>query len=303
MKYFQDHVDNSVFNNQGELARLLGKYNKRNLIESDEINPLTVRLFSVKGGLDRVSDCAGRLAVRPFPIDLQQMGYSGPPPKSFLTSTVAPSGSIQYFHAYLTSKNYWNGDLSPIIAGMQDYRIDYPDDVSVRMIEKQTWVHTFDLYSGIYDFFSNLDSCFDRVRLELNSIYFDGHKELDPTKSNGNKYWGQYLGLKNKAIVRLNSKGYSAITSVLTGTLSTNLDQRTSKYRNRLIHDGDLEIKTDINTGVVYLPDNPLAIKLNFATEMIPFITKIYGDVQALFHDIYASIITDVRKAAKIPLI
>ncbi len=186
---------------------------------------------------------------------------------------------------------------------MLDCRFEYPDPNIVRIIREDTKVHTFSLNSGVYDFFSNLDSAFDRVRLELNSIYFDGRKELDSSKSKGNAYWGQYLNPNNPVVKSLVSNGCTALASILTGPLATSLDQSTGKYRNRLIHDGDLEIRIDPQFGIAYLPDDPLATALTFGTELFPFLTQVFSDVQVLFRDIYAKIITDIATKKKIPII
>lgn len=304
MKYFQDHVTSSVFNNQADLARALEPFGQRTLIESSDISPLTVRLFNIKSGLDRISDCVQKLAIQPFPqVFIQQRLYNGPTNRPELYGTVAPSGSMEYVHSYLTPRNDWTIEPSPAVAGMNDCRFEYPDAHTVRVIRENTKVHTFNLHSGVYDFFTNLDSAFDRIRLELNSIYFDGKKELDASKSKGNRYWAYFLNPNNAVVKYLLSNGCTALASILTGTLATTLDQHTGKYRNRLIHDGDLEIHIDPLSSVVYLPDDPLATTLTFGTELSPFVTKVFSDVQVLFRDIYAQIIVDINTKKKIPII
>ena len=304
MKYFHDHVSTSQFNNQADLAGTLEVHGKRTLIESSDMSPLTVRLFNVKSGLDRAADCAQRLAMRPFPREFVQQGlYNGPTNQTALYGTQAPSGSMEYVQSYLTPRNGWRADFSPAVAGMCDCRFEYPDANTVRIIREDTKVHTFNLHSGVYDFFVNLDSAFDRIRLELNSIYFDGRKELDSAQSKGNAYWAQYLNPNNKVVKSLTSNGCNSIVAILTGPLSASLDQSTGKYRNRLIHDGDLELRIDPHTGIVYLPDDPLASAPTFTTELLPFLSKVFSDVQILFHDLYAQIIVDITTKNKIPII
>ena len=304
MKYFQDHVVTSVFNNQATLAKTLEQLGMRALIESNEISPLTVRLFNIKSGLDKISDVLQKLVIQPFPrIFLQQGYYNGPTNNTELYGTIAASGSLEYVHSYITPKKDWSYDPSYLVAGMNDYRVEYLDTNNIRLIREDSKVHSFNLHCGIYDFFANLDSAFDRLRLELNSIYLDGKKELDASKSKGNRYWALYLDPKNNVLKTLNSNGFNSLTSILTGALSIKLDGQTGKYRNRLIHDGDLEIKTDLNTGIVYLPDDPLSDPLTFGTVLLPFISQVFSDVQILFRDIYAQVILDINSKNKIPLV
>jgi hypothetical protein len=304
MKYFQDHVTASVFNNQADLARTLDPYRKRMLIESPEISPLTVRLFNVKSGFDRISDCVHKLAIQPFPTVFTERGlYNGPTDKFELYGIFAPSGSVEYAHSYLTARNDWKFDPSSVIAGIPGCYVESPEPSTVRIISESAKVHTFNLHSGVYDFFSNLNSAFDRVRLELNSIYFDGTKELNPSKSKGNAYWRQYLDPNNAGVKSLVSNGWNVLASILTGPFARSLDQNTSKYRHRLIHDGDLETRIDSESGIVYVPDDPLAPPLTFGTELLPFLTKVFSDVQVLFRDIYEQIIVDINAKKKIPII
>jgi len=159
------------------------------------------------------------------------------------------------------------------------------------------------LYCGLYDFFANLDTTFDRIRLELNSIYFDGSKVLSSSTSNGNKFWAQYLDTNNTKVQSLVSHHYGALVSILTGPLSLGIDTNTGKYRHRLVHDGELDLLIDRHTGVVYLPDDPLATTLVYHTELLKLATKVYSDVQILFHDIYQQVILDIATRGALPLV
>jgi hypothetical protein len=187
---------------------------------------------------------------------------------------------------------------------MLDTRIIPYNNNCDRIIFEKKSVHTFDLFSGLYDFFANLDSVFDRIRLEINSIYFDGKKELDKNASTGNKYWSDYLKKNNQKILMLTSKGFSDIVSILTDTLAPNLDGRTSKYRNRLIHDGDLELEIDTNTGKVFIPDDPTLPTPNCNIELLPLVNNIFQEVQELLKNIYSQMITDIGATSTgLPLI
>jgi len=135
----------------------------------------------------------------------------------------------------------------------QSFSIQNAPPDRVRIINQEL-VYTFYLHSGVYTFFSSLESTLDRVRLELNSIYFDGGK--NPSSKKGNWNWAGYTDPNNDRILKMNNAGF-AVPGVLTGTLSASLHQTTSKYRNRLIHDGDLPVQVDESNVTVYLPDDP----------------------------------------------
>jgi len=137
----------------------------------------------------------------------------------------------------------------------------------------------------------------------LNSIYFDGTKELDSSRSRGNRYWANYLDSRNCDIRLMSANGYNAIVLILTGALSVSLDRKTSKYRNRLIHDGDLEIQIDKSTGIVSLSNDPLAAPLTFTTELLPYLRTVFSDLQELLRQIYAQVIADVKSKNALPLI
>lgn len=301
MKYFKDHVPNSPFDNQARLAATLSAIGKTIIIESDEISPLTVRLFNVKNGLDRIENCIARLAPLSFPTLFRQQGYYiGIPKNSQPYGSVAPSGSLEYVQSYITDRNDWTSDPYTI-AGLNSYRFEQVNSNQIRLINDDTKTHTFDLHSGLYDFFANLDSSLDRVRLELNSIYVDGIKKLD--SSNGNRYWANYLDTNNMVVQSMSTKGYVSIASILTGTLSVSLDDRTSKYRNRLLHDGDLETFIDKAGGKVFIPDDPLVSPPKFSVELLPYLKSVFLDLQELLGQIYSQIVQDVNGKGVLPLL
>jgi hypothetical protein len=303
MKYFKDHVPTSVFDNQAELASILNALGYRSIIESDEISPLTLRMFRIQNGLNQIESCVLSLRPLTFPVIFNQQGhYQGVQTNGELYGTQAPSGSVEYVHSYLTPRNQWNADpfaLPPTY----NYRFEQANADQIRIINDSSKVHTFSLHGGNYDFFVNLDSALDRIRLELNSIYFDGSKVLDKDQTKGCKYWYQYTDANGKCIKAMKSAGFTAISNVLTGGLSLSIDGRTGKYRNRLIHDGDLEVQIDKQSGEVFLPDDPLASPLAFSTELLPYVQSVFTDIQLLFKNIYAEIINDLKSKNKVPLI
>lgn len=303
MKYFKDHIPDSVFDNQEKLAEALAEKRKRAIVESEEISPLTVRLFSIKIGLEEIEKCVTRFVPRTFPdIFVQQGWYAGHSETFELFPTIAYSGSITLEQSYLTNQNDWtqNPFMNPL---PNDYRIEPANNGQVRVLNGNTKTNTFHLHKGIYDFFTNIDSSLDRIRMELNSIYIDGDKQLDSSKSKGNRYWWCYLDNNNSVVKLMVEKGYNKIVSILTGCISKSLDQRTSKYRNRLIHDGDLEINIDKSTGKVFLPDDPLATPISFNTELLPYLKLIFSDLQELLRQIYAQVIIDVNLKETLPLV
>ncbi|MGB2803427.1 MAG: hypothetical protein WBD64_00845 [Candidatus Zixiibacteriota bacterium] len=305
MKYFKDHVTNSVFDNQAILATVLDSLDKRILIESKDISPLTVRLFNVKSGLERISDCVTKLAIEPFPqVFLERGYYIGSIGGAELHTEVAPSGSAEYVISYLTPEKDWTQDPCLLdAADMAYYSFEPADNNCIRIINQNSRVHTFFLFSGLYDFFVNLDSVFDRIRLEVNSIYFDGKKELDESKTKGNKYWSRFLNPNNDKVKAMGFKEFNRLVHILTGSLAAKLDETTGKYRNRLIHDGDLEIHIDKLSGKVYIPDDPLSATPTFATELVPLVDQVFSEVQILLRDIYAQMIADINAKKKIPLV
>jgi len=301
MKYFKDHVPSSVFDNQANLAAALNGLGQRSILESDEISPLTLRMFKMQHGLNEIENCVLNLRPLTFPVIFSQQGhYIGPQTNGELFGTQAPSGSIEYVRSYITRRDDWTTDpfATPPV---YNYRFERADTDQIRIINDNSKVHTFTLHSGIYDFFVNLDSALDRIRLELNSIYFDGLKVLD--NSRGNKYWNQYTDPNNGIVRAISAAGFAGIVRVVTGALSTSIDQRTSKYRNRLIHDGDLEIHLDRLSGSIFLPDDPLATPLVFSTDLLPYVQSIFADIQILFRDIYSEVINDLNARRRVPLI
>jgi hypothetical protein len=302
MKYFKDHVPSSVFDNQTNLASALNRIGKRSILESDEISPLTLRLFKMQHGLTEIENCVLNLQPLAFPMIFNQQGfYNGPQANGELYGTQAPSGSIEYVHSYITRREDWNADpyRTPPI---NNFRFEPADYNQIRIINDNTKVHTFSLHNGIYDFFVNLDSALDRIRLELNSIYFDGAKVLD-NHTQGNKFWSLYLDPNNRIVQSISTAGFTRIVQVLTSTLSISIDHRTSKYRNRLIHDGDLEINIDKLSGRVTLPQDPLAIPLIYSIDLLPYVQSIFADIQILLRDIYSEVINDINTTGRIPVI
>ena len=303
MKYFKDHVPSSVFDNQTNLAAVIDGLGKRSILESDEISPLTLRMFKMQHGLNEIENCVLNLRPLTFPVIFSQQGYyRGPQSNGELFGTQAPSGSIEYVRSYITQRDDWTTDpfVTPRVL---NYRFEPANHNHIRIINDDSKVHTFSLHSGIYDFFVNLDSALDRIRLELNSIYFDGSKVLDKNRTRGNKYWYEYTDPTNAIIRAISAAGLPGIVRLLTGALSTSIDQRTSKYRNRLIHDGDLEILIDRLSGRVFLPDDPLATPLVFTTDLLRYVQLIFADIQILFRDIYSEVINDLNVRRRVPLI
>ena len=303
-KYFKDHVPASVFDNQSELVQTLRTIGILSILESDEVNPLTVRLFNIKKALEKVAKCIGKLqdiTQIPFPTIFSKYGYMGQPMPPQLYACTAPSGSVAYTSTIFTAANDWTNNSH--LPNIPDFKAIKESSGLIAMVNVNNVVHTFDLHSGTYNFFVNLDSSLDRIRLELNSIYFDGHKEIDSRISRGNKYWSNFLYSSNRNIGFLNTAGNSPLVAILTGTLSKSLDNSTSKYRNRLIHDGDLEVKIDKQTGKVFIPEDPLTTPPIFNVELLPFLQNIFSNLQALMKQIYAQVIIDIKSKGHLPLI
>ena len=299
-KYFIDYSRQSVFNNQADLAATLKKLGHNELIESNEVNPLTVRLFSCRDGLDKISNVSANLQIRAFPNQLSTSGfYTGPPVQGELYGSQAVSGATEFTQSWPTIASNWANN--PLLQEQyENFRVEEMQNGGIRIIDTECNVPTFDLHHGIYMFFANFESILDRIRLELNSVYFDGQKKLNGTK--GNKYWDYYTEKNNNCIKQLDSKGFSKLTSVLTGCRSQQLTTDTKKYRNRLIHDGYLEIEIDKQRGKVFIPDDPMKLSPTFKTELLPFVTKAFDELQNLLKTIYAQIIEDLNSKPSLPL-
>jgi len=144
----------------------------------------------------------------------------------------------------------------------------------------------------------------DRIRLELNSIYFDGKIKLE--NSGGNRYWKEYVSPKDpkkSKIETLKRNGFNKLTSILTDGLAKSLTKGIGDYRHRLNHDGYLEININKSTGRVYLPKNPLLPTPNSDEELLPYIKRAFSDLEKLLHDIYRQIIIDLNDNKRIPLV
>jgi hypothetical protein len=211
----------------------------------------------------------------------------------------AASGSPGYEFFCETACNDWTQDPLTLVGVPTSIVIQATGRDSIRVFDKEP-VYMFYLHTGVYTFFSNLDSSLDRVRLELNSIYFDGYK--NPSSNRGNRYWESYTKPDNNRVQRMRNAGLS-VHNVLTGTLSVSLHQRTVKYRNRLIHDGDLSLRVDESLPTVFLVDDPEIIPPTFHTELLPFVELAFADLQNLLHDIYEGVIHDLQQATSLPLI
>lgn len=300
-KYFSDHNSGSTFNNQEAIARELRRLGKSDILEADETNPLTVRLFQAKEGLDRIKEFVSGLD-RDFPRPLIDAGYYvGPIRKMTPHRTIAASGSPGYDFFSESLRRDWTQDplgLKGLPASILVQPVNFD---TIRIIDEKP-VYTFYLHSGVYTLFASLESTLDRVRLELNSIYFDGGKI--PSSGKGNRYWGEYTDPKNDRIQKMKNAGF-AVPGVLTGTLSVSLHQTTAKYRNRLIHDGDLPLQVDESIVAIYLPDDPLITPPTFTSkiQLLPFVESAFADLQVLLHDIYQAIIRDLNPPTSLPLI
>jgi hypothetical protein len=298
-KHFGDHDVQTPFTNQKDLAQKLKDMGKVGIIETDELNPLTIRLFNIKEALDEIKTFVSELLSQELP-ECFRPNYTGSIPQSNLFSTPSTSGSPGYLPHWNTSLTNW--DKNPLLlSSSPSFDIDVNiEDKVVRIMSKHP-IYAFYLHRGLYNFFSNLDSSLDCVRLELNSIYFDGRRVLDDTTL-GNQYWEQYSKPNNPKVERLEREGFTDIKAILTGSLSM-LYQKTNKYRNRLIHDGILDIFVNLQDGKVFLPDDPLVCPPVFGTELALHVESVFLDLQKLFRDIYAQIILDIDSKGSIPLI
>lgn len=298
-KYFGDHVSGSPFNNQETLSRELRRLGKDGILETDETNPLTVRLFQAKEGHDQIKQFISSLR-KDFPRWFSERGYyTGAVNLMTPLRATAASGSPGYEFFCETARNDWTQDPLTLVGVPTSVEIRASGRNSIRVFTKER-LYMFYLHTGVYTFFSNLDSSLDRVRLELNSIYFDGYK--NPSSNIGNRYWESYTKPNNDRVQRMRNAGLS-VHNVLTGTLSVSLHQRTAKYRNRLIHDGDLSVRVDESLPAVFLVDDPDIIPPTFHTELLPFVELAFADLQNLLHDIYEGVIHDLQQATCLPLI
>lgn len=304
LKYFHDHVVTSSFTNQSTLAQSLDILGKRCIVESSEISPLTVRLFGVKNGIEKVSRIVDKLRLPAFPAVFQQQNlYSGSMAIGQLQANSASSGSVGYVQFFSTTKADWSSDYKVKIAGMADYNVIEINNEVVHLVLCNSNVHTFELHCGLYEFFANLDSVFDRLRLEINSIYFDGDKVIDSSTTNGCKYWNCYVKPNSRNIQLLINNGYTDLANILTGSRSRILDDSTGKYRNRLIHDGTLDFHIDPASGVVYISHDPVGHPLQFDIEMIPLLDSTFRDTQMLLYEVYDQIVKDLAGRRALPLI
>lgn len=308
MKYFKDYFEDSKFAKQSDLAEALKTLDSQysELIESDEINPLTIRLFNVSEALKGIENFINKLKPpSSLPDNIKDVYIGGDPITSELCLGQPSSGCAEYFRVIISDPTDWKKDPFDIKLP-PSLKFEQADDGRVRLIITDPPISTFYLHTHIYNFFTNAYSVLDRIRLELNSIYFDGTIKLKG--SGGNKYWKDYTESSNSKINELERNGFKKLTSILTGGLAKSLTEGTDNhkgidvYRNRLNHDGYLEI--NINTlGKVYLPKDPLLQSPDFDEELLPYIERAFLDLQQLLHDIYEQIIIDLKGNKRIPLV
>jgi len=305
MKYFIDHVPGSVFNNQMELSEALKNIGKRFILESEELNPLTVRLFNAKKALESILKFETLLSPKGLSNDFFTYNiYMGINPKMEIFSTSAPSGSTLGYQSYLTDQNDWSVDLNrwKPYPNYVLYSVDYNPNL-IRVVDLSTPIHQFELHVDIYTFFANIESILDRVRLELNSIYFDNLKILDSSKSKGNKFWKDFINPNNGQIKLMMSSGFNDIASILTGTNAVDLYRRISKYRNRVIHDGILEVNINTPDYKIYIPNDPENNPNSCNERLVEFSQMIFNDLLILLQKVYQQIIDDLKGKTALPLI
>ena len=124
-KYFSDHAPGSTFNNQENLAHELRRFGRSDILEADETNPLTVRLFQAKEGLERIKEFVSGLN-RDFPQWFRERGYyNGPTGRMTPSRTIAASGSPAYEFFYETAFNDWTSDPSRLAEVPESFSIQF----------------------------------------------------------------------------------------------------------------------------------------------------------------------------------
>lgn len=304
MKYLKDHDVGTSFDNQRDLAEKLDTIGKRDILESERVNPLTVRLCNAKNAFAAIDQFHKKLAPRSFPqVIVEDYSYQGPQPPMEYLATAAPSGSIQSYATWPLNKTDCTFNVCQSIPGYH-LQNDMNNSGIIRLIDLKEPAHEFDIHVNIYTFFANLESTLDRLRLELNSIYFDGCKVIDPKQSKGNKYWKDYLDQSNSRVRKLVSSDYKTIADLITdSTISAGLYDRISKYRNRIVHDGIINVRLDYAGQRTFLPDTPDDDSSPCNTELEPYLRGIFNDLSALLKSVYNQVLLDINAKPNLPLI
>ncbi|MFH1892682.1 MAG: hypothetical protein ABIK83_08395 [Candidatus Zixiibacteriota bacterium] len=294
-KYYIEHHPNSVFNNQEKLAKLLDNFGKRESIESKEVSPLTIRLFCAYEGLERASEFVKEISGVELPSNVKDdLNLTNYDEYARLYREVYSSGAQTFGYIWPVDKT--DLESNPTLSGFQGmYELFKAEDGCKYIKDPSRTVSSFGLHAGIYTFFSNIDSVFDRIRFEVNSIYFGKAQEYD--------HWSDYISKTKPAFKRLSKHGFSKVADILTGSLSESLDKMTSKYRNRLIHDGILNVRIEPTTCGVFLPDRPNDANPNYDVDALSHLKKIDSNLQNFLQEVYNQVIEDVKTAKSLPLI
>jgi hypothetical protein len=288
-KYYSDHVDCPGFENQRLFCLEYKKLRpNRNLIEFDEINPMTVQLMAVKQALDDIIKTL-------MPIDELHDKTTELKNKDDIHEFQPKMHSFSSLSGSAVTCLFFESDASPqtLGTGFTIVSTSSPAYQSLVPPGKFWFVTNFNsiphykLYVSLYQFVLNYATILDRLALELQEVYLSNgtwqglhftyliHKESE---------W-----LKKQLSKEIDSKCSLIIPRINSIFRKSPYMKYILLLRHSFAHRGYVELKVDDNTCKFYLPDNPKSVQATHVNlrEIRQTCTHSFSNLLEILNDVY----------------
>jgi hypothetical protein len=279
--HYTDYVAGAL-PNQEIFCNHLKKKSMFGIIEDVNSNPMTIRLLLTREGLDQISSfCRGlndhvtnppKWVTEPGELAIE----------TYLTHTTAASGCIAYRCGFKIVPPPSDPAVYKIVS---PWKLIFGKVFADLFREDLPPVYLFNLYRGLYVYFTNFVSSLDRIRYEIEKLYNCPPREI--------KHWSSLTSPSKEIISWLNEKGWSELTKITTSTRSLDIT-KCCEHRHRLVHDGQLrtEVVSDMSAIRVNIPDDPNNPIL--WNEVSSFCDSKFRDLIILLDEIYKCMLNDI---------
>jgi hypothetical protein len=276
-RYYEDYHSRR-FPNQQLLCESIDRANNGCLLQTDEANPLTIRLLVSEEAVNYLqelinheSDTKILSLITVLNTELESDPFSyGLNWETNLVYFSSGSGIASPTPCITDPNNFFRTRHLPPIFRRESSQL--------RFVNEEDYAFPLAMaHIAVYNYFSNYGSILDRFSNEINRLYSLGIRDLQID-------WGKIiqnvniLGAKDTQLASAISTYHSSDSEIL------------MKYRNRLIHDGLIPLRAEVtrmNRWVVYAPDYPnnpsnltkdvLVLCRNTQNALVQFLNNCYG--------------------------
>ncbi len=282
--YYNDYYSTPILSNQKAVNEKLIDMGSLHLIGQEDLNPMTIRLFVLKESLDEIIDFSKKTKeLKDICSHTAESNFRDS--KSCFIREVEPvSGSASYSAAIKVIDFLPDNLKSQYTTYVADKSYTFSKKNDTTFVINNEAIHLFNLHKNIYIYFTNYMSSLDRIAFEIKKLY-----SIEKIETYGD------LTYKSDAIETLIENNNLQITTKTLSTKSKSVFD-TSKYRNRLSHDGILKLKFNQEDGIVYLQHNPMQDSSNFNINLKKYCNDKFNSLIKLINNIYEQILDDIKK-------